>query len=105
MDNETYDQINLDKDIIGDQWQYLKEGQEIQIMIHNGRPISLVIPPSVELKIISAPPGIKGNTASNVTKPATVETGATINVPLFIDEGEIIRVDTRSGAYLERAKK
>lgn len=104
MDNETYDQININEDFVGDQGNFIKEGQEVQIQFHNGNPIALIMPPNVELKIVSAPPGVKGNTATNATKQAEVETGAMINVPMFIEDGDVIRVDTRTGAYVERVK-
>jgi len=105
MDNETYDQVNISEDLVGEQGHYLKGGQSIQIFFHNGNPISLDMPPHVELKVISAPPGVKGNTATNVTKQVEVETGASINVPLFINEGDVIKIDTRTSEYIERVKK
>ena len=104
MDNETYDQTHLGEDIVGEQGHFLKAGQNIQINFHDGNALSMDMPPHVELKVISAPPGIKGNTATNVTKQVTVETGAIINAPLFINEGDLIKVDTRTSEYLERVK-
>ncbi|HRE42178.1 MAG TPA: elongation factor P [Ignavibacteria bacterium] len=104
MENETYDQIHLIEELVGKQGEFMKEGQEVQIIFHNESPISLEIPPHVTLKVISAPPGVKGNTATNATKQITVETGAIVNAPMFIDEGEFIKVDTRSGDYIERVK-
>jgi elongation factor P len=104
MENETYDQIHLTEELVGKQGEYLKEGQTISILFHNSNPISMELPPHVILKVISAPPGIKGNTATGATKTVTLETGSTVNVPLFIDEGEIIKVDTRTGEYIERFK-
>ncbi|KAA0210308.1 MAG: elongation factor P [Ignavibacteriaceae bacterium] len=104
MDNETYDQVNINEDLIGEQSNFIKEGQEVQIQFHNGNPLAIVMPPNVELKIVSAPPGVKGNTATNATKQAEVETGAIVNVPMFINDGDIIRVETRTGAYIERVK-
>lgn len=104
MDNDTYDQIHLDEDLVGKQGEYMKEGQNVQIMFHNNNPMSLEIPPHVALKIVSAPPGVKGNTATGATKQATVETGSIVNVPLFVNEGDTIRVDTRTGEYIERVK-
>jgi len=104
MENETYDQIHLTDDLVGKQGEYLKEGQVISILFHESNPIQMDLPPHVVLKVISAPPGIKGNTATGATKSVTVETGSTVNVPLFIDEGEIIKVDTRTGEYIERVK-
>ena len=105
MDMETYDQTDLPEDIIGEQGQFLKEGMEVQIMFHDGKALFMEMPPHIELKVISAPPAVKGNTASNITKPVTVETGAVINAPLFIEENDIIRIDTRTSEYLERVKK
>ena len=104
MENETYDQIHLTEELVGKQGEYLKEGQTISILFHNSNPISMELPPHVILKVKSAPPGIKGNTATGATKTVTLETGSTVNVPLFIDEGEIIKVDTRTGEYIERFK-
>ncbi len=105
MDMETYDQIQLSDEIVGEQGKFLKEGQEVQVFFNNQTPIMMEMPPNVELKVISAPPAIKGNTASNITKVVEVETGATVNAPIFIEENDIIRVDTRTGEYLERVKK
>lgn len=105
MDMETYDQIQLSDEIVGEQGKFLKEGQEVQVFFNNQSPIMMEMPPNVELKVISAPPAIKGNTASNITKVVEVETGASVNAPIFIEENDIIRVDTRTGEYLERVKK
>ncbi len=104
MDNETYDQIHVINDLIGKGGNFLKEGEMIQILFHNSKPISVEIPPHVYLKVTSAPPGVKGDTATGATKPVTVETGATVNAPLFINEGDVLRVDSRTGEYIERAK-
>jgi len=104
MDNESYDQITISGDLIGKSGNYIKEGETIQILFHNSKPMSVEIPPHVYLKVTEALPGIKGDTATGATKPATLETGATINVPLFINEGDVLRVDTRTGEYVERQK-
>lgn len=104
MDNDTYDQITMSGDIIGKSGNFLKEGETVQILFHNSRPLSVEIPPHVYLKVTDAPPGLKGDTATGATKPVTVETGATVNAPLFINEGDVIRVDSRTGEYIERAK-
>jgi elongation factor P len=104
MENETYDQIHITEELVGKQGEYLKEGQVISILFHESNPIQMELPPHVILKVISAPPGVKGNTATGATKTVTVETGSNVNVPLFIDEGEIIKVDTRTGEYIERVK-
>jgi elongation factor P len=105
MDNDNYDQVSIPDDIVGDQALYIKEGETAQIMFDGERPVSIEIPPSVELKVIEAPPGNKGDTATGGTKPVKLETGVTVNVPMFINEGDEIKVDTRTGAYLERVKK
>ncbi|MFI5145000.1 MAG: elongation factor P [Ignavibacteria bacterium] len=104
MNNDDYDQVSIADDIVGDQADYLKEGETVQIMFEGENPITLEIPTHVNLKVIEAPPGIKGNTASGASKAVKVETGAMINVPLFINENDVIKVDTRSGEYLERVK-
>ncbi len=104
MDNETYDQITLTNNFIGKSGDFLKEGETIQIFFHDSKPMSVEIPPHVFLKVTSAPPGVKGDTATGATKPVVVETGATVNAPLFINEGDTLRVDSRSGEYIERAK-
>jgi elongation factor P len=105
MHNETFEQISLEEDLINAP-ALLKEGQEVEILYHteSESPLTCELPPVVELKITYAEPGVKGDTATNTLKPATLETGAQINVPLFINEGETIRVDTRDGSYSERAK-
>lgn len=104
MDAETYDQITLGNELIGKSGSYIKEGETIQIFFHNSKPLSVEIPPHVYLKVTSAPPGVKGDTATGATKPVIVETGAVVNAPLFINEGDVLRVDTRTGDYIERAK-
>lgn len=104
MSNETYDQVTIPGEIIGKAGIFLKEGEIIQIYSHNSKPLSAEIPPHVYLKVVSAPPGVKGDTATGASKQVELETGATVNAPLFINEGDVIRVDTRTGAYIERAK-
>ena len=103
MDLETYDQYQLNLEQLGDVLNYLKEETTVEMVSHNGQLLTIRLPTSVELKVTDTPPGVKGNTAQGGTKPATLETGITLQVPLFIDIGEIIRVDTRTGQYLERA--
>lgn len=105
MNNETFDQISLGEDLL-DAPQYLKEGSEIDILYHAVKDIPLTseMPTSVIMEITYAEPGVRGDTATNVTKNATIETGATVKVPLFINEGDKIKIDTRTGEYLERMK-
>ncbi len=104
MDKETYDQINVEEKLIGDGAHFLKESETIKIMFNGSDIISVEMPISVELKVIETPPGVRGDTATGAQKPAKMETGATVNVPLFINEGDTIKIDTRSGDYLERVK-
>ena len=105
MDNNTFEQISLDEKLI-DAPQFLKDGQVVDIYYHaeTERALSCELPPFVELLITYSEPAVKGNTSSNAMKKATLETGAEINVPLFIDQDELIRVDTRTGSYSERVK-
>lgn len=105
MDNETFDQINVPEEILGDGNIYLKEGDEIQIIYDDQEKIiSSEIPMFVNLKVVETEPGYKGDTATNVLKPAKLETGAIVNVPLFVNEGDMLKVDTRTGVYVERVK-
>jgi elongation factor P len=105
MNNETYDQVALNRDQIGDADHFLYENLDVDMLFYNGAPIGLTLPNFVELEITKSDPGIKGDTASNTTKPAILSTGYEVQVPLFISEGEWIKVDTRTGAYVERVKK
>jgi len=102
MEADTGKEIALPAEKVGDQKFYMKEGDTVSIASSGGEPITLKLPVSVALKIVEAPPGVKGDTASGGSKPATLETGLTIKVPLFVKEGEIVKVDTRTGEYLER---
>ena len=102
MDTETYEQMTLTAADLGENVWYLKENDMIQILLHKGKAVGVDLPASVNLKVIETPPGVRGNTVSNVTKPATLETGKIIQVPLFVNEGEMIKVDTRTGEYLTR---
>ena len=102
MDNESYEQLNVAETQIGDGIKYLKENMIIQILMHNGRIIGVDIPSHVELEVVDTPPAEKGNTAQGGTKPATLETGAVVNVPFFVSNGDKIRVDTRTNQYLDR---
>ena len=103
MDMTTYDQMHMDAEATDGKANYLKDGQECRVLLYNEKPLDIEIPASLVLEVTETEPGAKGDTVSNVTKPATLETGAEIRVPLFIDEGEMIRVDTRTGEYMERA--
>lgn len=105
MDIENYNQISVTDEIIGKGSRYLKEGESVQILFDGENPVTVELPPHVELRVIEAPPGVKGDTATGGTKQVKVETGAIIKAPLFINENDIIRVDTRSGEYLERVKR
>jgi elongation factor P len=103
MDTETYEQTGLNVDILGDAANYLTDGQTIDLLTYQDVPIDVELPPSVELTVTRADPGLRGDTATAGTKPATLESGLVVQVPLFVNEGDRIRVDTRSGQYLERA--
>ena len=104
MDNETYEQFSLSEKQLGDNKNWLKENMVIKALYHNGMPLGVEVPMFVELKVVKADPGVKGDTASGGTKPATLETGAVVKVPLYLEEGEVIKIDTRTGEYLERVK-
>ncbi|GMV52515.1 MAG: elongation factor P [Flavobacteriales bacterium] len=106
MDTNTYDQIPVAADIVGDAARFLKEGTEVQIgRDEEGNVVTMNIPQHVALRVEHTEPGVRGDTATNVLKPATLETGASVSVPLFINEGDMIRVDTATGAYLDRVKE
>ena len=102
MDLETYDQISLSADEVGDARDFLKENIEVEILFIDGSPVSVELPNFIELRIEKTDPGIRGDTASGGSKPATLETGAVVQVPLFLNEGDVVKVDTRSGEYLGR---
>jgi elongation factor P len=104
MDKQSYDQVHINAQTVDEAWQWMKDNLECQVMFYNGRPIGVTPPNFVELRITQSAPGVRGDTATNVTKPATLETGAIVQVPLFISEGEMIRIDTRDGQYMERVK-
>lgn len=104
MNTATFEQIHLPMELLEDSIPYLTPNIEIQVEFHEGRPIGIELPASVELKVISTEPALRGATVSNVNKPATLETGLVIQVPPFVNEGELIRVDTNEGKYLERVK-
>ena len=104
MDLETYDQIHVPAALVGDASAYLVEGGEAQVALHEGVAISVDLAASVVLRITTTDPGVKGDTRTGAMKPATLETGAVVNVPLFVEEGERIKIDTRTGEYIERVK-
>lgn len=102
MDTETYDQIALNGDTVGDSLKFVKENEMVKICSYNGNVFAIEPPLFVELEITDTEPGFKGDTATGATKPAIVETGAKVMVPLFVDQGEVIKIDTRTGEYLSR---
>ena len=102
MDSESYEQLPFSAEQVGDARKFLKENLEVDVVFWRDAPINVELPAFITAVITRCEPGIKGDTASNVTKPATLETGAIVQVPLFVKEGETIRVDTRSGEYVER---
>ena len=102
MDTETYDQIALNADAVGDALKFVKENEMVKICSYNGNVFAIEPPLFVELAITDTEPGFKGDTATGATKPAIVETGAKVMVPLFVDQGEVIKIDTRTGEYLSR---
>ena len=103
MDTETYEQIALTEEAVGDSLKFVKENEMVKLCSHAGKVFAIEPPINVELLIVESEPGVKGDTATGATKPATVETGAVVYVPLFIEQGEKIKIDTRSGEYLSRA--
>lgn len=104
MNTETFEQIALNEETLGDVQYYIREGETVEILTYNGEPIDIDIPPSVVLTISETENGVRGDTASNVTKPALTDTGLKINVPLFVNVGDKVKVDTRTGQYTERVK-
>ena len=102
MDNQSYDQTPFTREQIGDDIKFLKENTDVDVLFWNDKALSIQLPNFIEARISKCEPGEKGDTASNVTKPATIESGAVVQVPLFVNEGQKIRVDTRSGEYIER---
>lgn len=105
MDTESYEQIYLDADSLGDGRHYLQDNMQVEVLLWNEKPIGVTPPTHVELKVKETEPGFKGDTSSNTLKSATLETGVTVMVPLFINEGDTLRIDTRTGEYVERVKK
>src|SRR5258706_13717715 len=104
MDNETFDQISVQENVIGKRANFLKETETVEIMFNGDEIVALEVPITVQLKVVETPPGVRGDTATGAQKPAKVETGAMVNVPLFINEGDMIKIDTRTGDYIERVK-
>lgn len=104
MDNETYEQFEISNDMVGDYAGYLKEGDAVQVQLFDGNPINVVLPKNVYLKVTYTETAVKGDTSSSIQKDATLETGITVKVPAFIKEGDVISVDTETGAYRERKK-
>ena len=104
MDSETFEQFFLTADQIGASKDFIKENVDVLVLYHNKKPIGIELPIFVKLTITATQPGVRGDTASGGTKPAVLETGATVQVPLFLNEGDIIKIDTRTGEYIERAK-
>src|SRR5215510_4133631 len=102
MDMETYDQVSLSEDEVGDASLYLKDNTEVEMLYIDGSPVSIELPNFIELAVARTDPGVRGDTAQGGTKPATLETGAVVQVPLFLNEGDIVKVDTRTGEYLGR---
>jgi elongation factor P len=105
MDAETYDQVTLSAEQVGDAAQFLKDGTEVTLVFHEDQPLMVELPTAVELRVVETDPGVRGDTASGGSKPAKLETGAVIQVPLFINVGDLIRVDTRTGRYIERVRE
>lgn len=104
MNNHTGEQVTVPGEAVGDDAGMLQDGAEAVVTIYKGNPVGVVLPPHIVVQIASTEPGVKGDTATNVTKPATIATGATVLVPLFVNEGDWVRVDTRTRQYIERAK-
>lgn len=105
MDTATYEQISLQEDQLGENINYLKENMEIRVLYYKSKPINIEIPMFVELAITETEPGVRGDTASGGSKPATLETGAVIKVPFYLNEGDVVKVDTRTGTFIERIKQ
>ena len=105
MDTTTYEQVSLNEKQLGDSINYLKENMEIKVLYHKGMPINIDVPMFVELAIARTDPGVRGDTASGGSKPATLETGAVVKVPLYMNEGDVVKIDTRTGTFIERVKK
>ncbi len=103
MNNETFETIDMPKEVTAEQEPFLKEDTDVQILRFNGKPVSIELPIKIDLKVTDAPPNVTGNSGGNVTKPVTMETGLIVNAPMFVKEGDTLRIDTRTGEYVERA--
>ena len=103
MDNQSFEQFSLSLENIGEKVGFLKEGIDVDVLYFNENPVSITLPIKMDFKVISSPPGVKGNSSGNVTKQVEIETGAMITAPLFINEGDIIKINTETGEYVERA--
>ncbi len=102
MDNESYEQFEISLETVGEKIKFLKDGIDVDTLYYQEKPVAVELPIKVELKVVSAPPGVKGNSAGNVNKQVELETGTSLNVPLFVNEGDIIRINTDTGEYAER---
>ena len=105
MDTTTYDQLNLDEKVLADTPSYLQDGMMVDVLFWGERPIGVTPPTFVELEVVETDPGFKGDTTSNVQKPAKLSTGKMVQVPLFVNQGDLLKIDTRTGGYVERVKK
>jgi elongation factor P len=105
MDTSSYEQVSMSEKQLGENINYLKENMEIKVLYHKGQPINIEIPMFVELAIATTEPGVRGDTASGGSKPATLESGAVVKVPFYLNEGDVVKIDTRTGTFIERVKK
>ncbi len=105
MDNTSYEQVHIDASAMGEQRQFLLDNSNVNVLFYNGRPVGVELPTFVEMAVVETEPGFKGDTANNVMKPAKLTTGAVVPVPIFINEGDVVRIDTRTGEYAERVAK
>lgn len=105
MNTSSYEQISMNPDQLGDATKYLKDSMVVELLLHNGNPLSVDLPTFVELEVTKAEPGMKGDTASGAQKPVFLETGLQVNVPLFINEGDVLKIDTRTATYAEKVNK
>jgi elongation factor P len=105
MDTTSYEQVSMNEKQLGESINYLKENMEIKVLYYKGQPINIDVPMFVELAIAKTDPGVRGDTASGGSKPATLETGAVVKIPFYLNEGDVIKIDTRTGTFIERVKK